>query len=256
MNTMRRARATSTGLILMVVTAAMSCAEAQPTPSSGDAASAETTQSDAQANDAASTDTTTTSSANPDATVKDATSPNTGGPDPDTTDTTDTGETDTSETDTGEPDTTTTDAAATDTLDGASVNDATVVDGQTPNPADVSSGDGSSAGSSKLEGKWVLAYLENTMYLFHKGLRYTYLCVEKNCEPFWKSVKAGDGKAIPNPNPYTFINGVLEINLFFGNKFSQKVAFTCGDNVLSYAATGGTLVRWRRPGYDISKCLP
>ena len=251
MNTMKRAHVTSTGLILMVVTAAMSCTEAQPTPSSGDAASAETTQSDAQANDAASTDTTTTSSANPDATVKDATSPNTGGPDPDTTDTTDTGETDT-----GEPDSTTTDAAATDTLDGASVNDATVVDGQTPNPADVSSGDGNSAGSSKLEGKWVLADLENTMYLFHEGLRYTYYCVEKDCEPFWKSVKAGDGKAIPNPNPYTFINGVLEINLFFGNKFSQKVAFTCGDNVLSYTDIGGTLVRWRRPGYDISKCLP
>ena len=58
-----------------------------------------------------------------------------------------------------------------------------------------------------IEGKWVIEGTipeGNTMYIYEDGLRYTYYCVEGNCNSLYNSYEANDGNHIPNPLNYTF----------------------------------------------------
>ena len=93
------------------------------------------------------------------------------------------------------------------------------------------------------------------MYEFLDGLRYTYYCSDENgCDStYWNSLDTND--AIPNPNPYTFSNDTLTIDLFFGNTWQHPISFECDGNVVT---TGDTTVTWWsswwRVGYDISEC--
>ena len=104
-----------------------------------------------------------------------------------------------------------------------------------------------------LEGKWILEDYQNTMYIFQDGLRYTVYCVDPVCD--WENLGIDD--AIPNPNPYTFVDDVLTIDLFFGNTWSYEMDFRCDNNVIQYEFEDVNTVidiRWFRPGYDISQC--
>ena len=81
-----------------------------------------------------------------------------------------------------------------------------------------------------IEGKWVVegSILEgNTMYLYEDGLRYTYYCVEGNCNSLYNSYEANDGNHILNPLNYTFENDILTVDLNFGNELVTPVIFKC-----------------------------
>ena len=81
-----------------------------------------------------------------------------------------------------------------------------------------------------LEGKWLIegtVPAGNTMYLFEDGVRYTYYCVEGDCNALYKSFEANDGNHIPTTNPYTFENNILTVDLNFDNQLVTFVAFEC-----------------------------
>ena len=82
-------------------------------------------------------------------------------------------------------------------------------------------------------GKWLYEVGLNTMYIFESGIRYTYYCVEGDCQAQYESFEAGDGNHIPGTNNYTFEDGILTIDLNFGNELVAPLTFDCdGDRVL------------------------
>ena len=81
-----------------------------------------------------------------------------------------------------------------------------------------------------IEGKWLIEGMipeGNTMYLYKDGLRYTYYCVEGDCNALYNSYEANDGNHIPTTNPYTFENNVLTVDLHFGSELVTPIAFEC-----------------------------
>ena len=81
-----------------------------------------------------------------------------------------------------------------------------------------------------IEGKWLIegsVPAGNTMYLYEDGVRYTYYCVEGDCNALYNSYEANDGNHIPTTNPYTFENNVLTVDLHFGHELVTPVAFEC-----------------------------
>ena len=107
-----------------------------------------------------------------------------------------------------------------------------------------------------IEGRWLPQLYEgdpgNTMYEFLDGLRYTYYCANGNgCDTtYWNSLDTIN--AIPNPNPYTFSNDTLTIDLFFGNIWQRSIIFDCNGNIVSFGDT--TFWSWWRVGLDTSEC--
>ncbi len=65
------------------------------------------------------------------------------------------------------------------------------------------------------------------MYIFEDGIRYTYYCVGDDCESQYETFEAGDSNAIPGTNEYTFENGILTIDLNFGNELVAPLTFEC-----------------------------
>ena len=110
--------------------------------------------------------------------------------------------------------------------------------------------------TEEIEGRWIIPVVENdpgnTMYEFLDGLRYTYYCADENgCDStYWNSLDTSE--AIPNPNPYTFLNDTLTIDLFFGNTWEQSVIFECDGNKVSFGDS--TFLSWWRVGLDITEC--
>ena len=109
-----------------------------------------------------------------------------------------------------------------------------------------------------IEGRWLwnyggFAYSANTMYEFLDGFRYTYYCNDSNndCDStYWNSLDTSD--AIPNPNPYTFINDTLTINLFFGNTWETLVTFECNGDIASFSEDASNY--WWRASLDTNNC--
>ena len=58
--------------------------------------------------------------------------------------------------------------------------------------------------------------------------------------------------AIPNPNPYTFINDTLTINLFFGNTWETLVTFECNGDIASFSEEASNY--WWRVSLDTNNC--
>ena len=110
--------------------------------------------------------------------------------------------------------------------------------------------------TNTIEGRWLLKLYEgdlgNTMYEFLDGLRYTYYCDDGNgCDTtYWNALDTID--AIPNPNPYTFSNDTLTIELFFGNIWQRSIIFECNGDIVSFGDT--TFWSWWRVGLDTSEC--
>ena len=80
-----------------------------------------------------------------------------------------------------------------------------------------------------IEGKWIWSPSldkadANTMYEFVDGLRYTYYCITcPGDDAYWNSLDISD--ALPTPNPYTFENDTLRVDLHFGNELVTEVTF-------------------------------
>ena len=97
-----------------------------------------------------------------------------------------------------------------------------------------------------IEGKWLIEGMipeGNTMYLYQDGLRYTYYCVEGDCNSLYNSYEANDGNHIPNPLNYTYENDILTVDLNFGNELVTPITFEC-DGGEAYFET---------PGYSLFK---
>ena len=113
--------------------------------------------------------------------------------------------------------------------------------------------------TSLIEGRWLAPLIEgaqaNTMYEFINNLRYTYYCSSdtNGCDStYWNSLDLND--AIPNPNPYTFINDTLAIDVFFGNTWQRFAAFECDGDVISLSDSTSSEWKWYRLGLDASEC--
>ena len=113
--------------------------------------------------------------------------------------------------------------------------------------------------SSPIEGRWLAPLVEgvpaNTMYEFINDLRYTYYCSSdtNGCDStYWNSLDLND--AIPNPNPYTFINDTLTVDIFFGNTWQTFAAFECDGDVVSISDSTNIEWKWYRLGLDASEC--
>ena len=81
-----------------------------------------------------------------------------------------------------------------------------------------------------IEGKWLIegtVPAGNTMYLYEDGVRYTYYCVEGDCNALYNSYEANDGNHLPTTNPYTFEDNILTVDLHFGNELITLVTFEC-----------------------------
>ncbi|MDA9594277.1 serine hydrolase [bacterium] len=113
--------------------------------------------------------------------------------------------------------------------------------------------------SSLIEGRWLAPLIvgaqANTMYEFINDLRYTYYCSSdtNGCDStYWNSLDLND--AIPNPNPYTFINDTLTVDIFFGNTWQRFATFECDGSVVSLIDPTSSEWKWHRVGLDTSAC--
>ena len=65
------------------------------------------------------------------------------------------------------------------------------------------------------------------MYIYENGIRYTYYCIDDNCDSLYNTFQAGDTNALPGTNNYTFINDTLRVDLNFGNELITPITFEC-----------------------------
>ena len=97
-----------------------------------------------------------------------------------------------------------------------------------------------------IEGKWLIEGMipeGNTMYLYQDGLRYTYYCVEGDCNSLYNSYEANDGNHIPNPLNYTYENDILTVDLNFGNELVTPITFECDGGEAYFETSGYSLFR-------------
>ena len=81
-----------------------------------------------------------------------------------------------------------------------------------------------------IEGKWLIEGMipeGNTMYLYKDGLRYTYYCVEGDCNSLYNSYEANDGNHLPETLNYSVENDILTVDLNFGNELVAPITFEC-----------------------------
>ena len=97
-----------------------------------------------------------------------------------------------------------------------------------------------------IEGKWVVEGSVpegNTMYLYEDGLRYTYYCVEGDCNALYNSYEANDENHIPNPLNYSYDNDILTVDLNFGNELVTPITFECDGGEAIFETPGYSLFR-------------
>ena len=102
------------------------------------------------------------------------------------------------------------------------------------------------APDNSIEGKWLIEGMipeGNTMYLYKDGLRYTYYCVEGDCNSLYNSYEANDGNHIPNPLNYTYENDILKVDLNFGNELVTPIIFECDGGEAIFETPGYSLFR-------------
>ena len=97
-----------------------------------------------------------------------------------------------------------------------------------------------------IDGKWLYSKytpgisasgISNTMYIFEDGVRYTYYCTSEDpaeCAADYASFEAGDGNHLPETHDYTFEDGVLTIDLNFGNIQELPLIFECDGSLINF----------------------
>ena len=99
---------------------------------------------------------------------------------------------------------------------------------------------------NSIEGKWLAqgtVPVGNTMYLYENGVRYTYYCVEGDCNSLYNSYKANDGNHLPSTHNYTFENDILRVDLNFGNELVTPIIFECDSGKANFTTPGYSLIR-------------
>jgi hypothetical protein len=97
-----------------------------------------------------------------------------------------------------------------------------------------------------IEGKWLIEGMipeGNTMYLYEDGVRYTYYCVEGDCNSLYNSYEANDVNHIPIPLNYTYENDILSVDLNFGNELVTPIIFECDGGEAIFETPGYSLFR-------------
>ena len=97
-----------------------------------------------------------------------------------------------------------------------------------------------------IEGKWLIEGMipeGNTMYLYEDGVRYTYYCVEGDCNSLYNSYEVNDGNHIPNPLNFTYENDILSVDLNFGNELVTPIIFECDGGEAIFETPGYSLFR-------------
>ena len=99
---------------------------------------------------------------------------------------------------------------------------------------------------NSIEGKWLAqgtVPVGNTMYLYENGVRYTYYCVEGDCNSLYNSYTANDGNHLPGTHNYTFENDILRVDLNFGNELVTQIIFECDSGKANFITSGYSLIR-------------
>ena len=99
---------------------------------------------------------------------------------------------------------------------------------------------------NSIEGKWLAqgtVPVGNTMYLYENGVRYTYYCVEGDCNSLYNSYKANDGNHLPSILNYTFENDILTVDLNFGSELVTPVTFECDGGKMFFTFNEQTFYR-------------
>ena len=99
---------------------------------------------------------------------------------------------------------------------------------------------------NSIEGKWLAqgtVPAGNTMYLYENGVRYTYYCVEGDCNSLYNSYTANDGNHLPGTHNYTFENDILRVDLNFGNELGTTIKFECDGDEAYFETPGYSLFR-------------
>ena len=99
---------------------------------------------------------------------------------------------------------------------------------------------------NSIEGKWLAHGTVpegNTMYLYENGVRYTYYCVEGDCNSLYNSYKANDGNHLPSVLNYTFENDILKVDLNFGSELVTPVTFECDGGKMYFTFNEQTFYR-------------
>jgi len=99
---------------------------------------------------------------------------------------------------------------------------------------------------NSIEGKWLAqgtVPVGNTMYLYENGVRYTYYCVEGDCNSLYNSYKANDGNHLPSVLNYTFENDILNVDLNFGSELVTPVTFECDGGKMFFTFNEQTFYR-------------
>lgn len=99
---------------------------------------------------------------------------------------------------------------------------------------------------NSIEGKWLAQGTVpegNTMYLYENGVRYTYYCVEGDCNSLYNSYKANDGNHLPSVLNYTFENDILNVDLNFGSELVTPVTFECDGGKMFFTFNEQTFYR-------------
>jgi len=97
-----------------------------------------------------------------------------------------------------------------------------------------------------IEGKWVAeggVPAGNTMYLYEDGVQYTYYCVADDCTALYNSYEANDGNHIPGTLNYTVEDGILTVDLNFGNELVTPIIFECDGGEVIFETPGYSLFR-------------
>ena len=99
---------------------------------------------------------------------------------------------------------------------------------------------------NSIEGKWLAqgtVPVGNTMYLYENGVRYTYYCIEGDCNSLYNSYTANDGNHLPGTHNYTFENDILRVDLNFCNELVTQIIFECDSGKANFTTLVYSLIR-------------
>ena len=102
---------------------------------------------------------------------------------------------------------------------------------------------------NEIEGRWhLVGYEDNVMYQFEDNYRYSIYSIDGE---FGDIDEAGG-----TPNPYTILEDIITIDLFFGNIVSYQMIFRCNDQVVEFRTIDNGVLHsiLFREGYNYNNC--
>jgi hypothetical protein len=106
--------------------------------------------------------------------------------------------------------------------------------------------------NNTIEGKWKMPNLDNTLYIFENGERFTYYCIAGNCDSLYNTFEAGDGNHIPGTEDYSVSNDTITMDYHFGNIEVSRMEFSCQANISTFVDQNN--LNYVRLGTNINDC--